>query len=53
MTAAYLAAAGRRPVTMGDLVRATEREYDKLGRLTVASEFGAWFGSLAEAVEPG
>ena len=53
VTAAYLAAADRRPVTMGDLVRATEREYDKLGRLTVASEFGAWFGSLAEVAEPG
>jgi len=52
ITGAYLAAAEDRPVTMGDLVRATEREYDKLGRLTVAAAFGAWFESLAEAVEP-
>ena len=27
---------------MGDLIRATEREYQKLGRLTVEAEFGQY-----------
>ncbi len=52
VSAAYLAAAEDRPVAMADLVRATEREYDKLGRLTVAAEFGPWFGTLAGAADP-
>ncbi len=51
VTGAYLAAAEDRAVTMADLVRATEREYDKLGRLTVPAEFGAWFGALAGAAD--
>jgi hypothetical protein len=42
VTAAYLAAAEDRPVGMSDLVRATEREYRKLGRLTVEAEFGEY-----------
>ncbi|MDH6118854.1 hypothetical protein ABH930_002847 [Kitasatospora sp. GAS204A] len=42
VTAAYLAAAGERPVGMGDLVAAVQREYRKLGRLVLPSEFGAW-----------
>ncbi len=46
VTAAYLAAAEDRPVAMPDLVRATEREYRKLGRLTVEAEFGEYFGLL-------
>jgi hypothetical protein len=45
--AAYRAADGGRPVSMLDLVRETEREYRKLGRLVVESEFGAHFGALA------
>lgn len=44
VTAAYLAAAEDRPVCMADLVRATEREYRKLGRLTVEAEFGEYYG---------
>jgi hypothetical protein len=28
---------------MLDLMRATQREYRKLGRLCVAAEFGPWF----------
>ncbi len=32
---------------MADLVRATEREYRKLGRLTVESEFGPYFSMAA------
>jgi hypothetical protein len=43
ITAAYLAADSGRPVTMADLVRAIQREYRKLGRLIVASEFGRYF----------
>ena len=39
---AYLAAADDRPVGMADLVRATEREYRKLGRLLVEAEFGEY-----------
>lgn len=42
VTAAYFAAESEEPVSMADLVRATEREYRKLGRLTVESEFGPY-----------
>jgi SpoVK/Ycf46/Vps4 family AAA+-type ATPase len=50
VTAAYLAAAADRPVSMADLVRATEREYRKLGRLTVEAEFGEYY-DLVTATE--
>ena len=40
--AAYLAADDERAVSMLDLIRATEREYRKLGRLCVESEFGPY-----------
>ena len=43
VAAAYRAAELGHPVTMADLIRATEREYRKLGRLCVASEFGPYF----------
>ncbi len=46
VTAAYLAAADGRRVGMADLVRATEREYRKLGRLTVEAEFGPYMDLL-------
>jgi ATP-dependent 26S proteasome regulatory subunit len=42
LTAAYLAAAGSGTVGMGELITATEREYRKLGRLCVESEFGPY-----------
>ncbi|HUG48089.1 MAG TPA: ATP-binding protein [Candidatus Limnocylindria bacterium] len=42
LTAAFLAAEQDRPVTMADLIRGTEREYRKLGRLTVEAEFGPY-----------
>ena len=48
--AAYRAAEAGRPVSMLDLVRETEREYRKLGRLVVESEFGAHFRTLAESL---
>ncbi len=50
VTAAYLAAAADRTVSMADLVRATEREYRKLGRLTVEAEFGEYY-DLVTATE--
>ena len=46
--AAYLAADDDRAVAMLDLIRATEREYRKLGRLCVASEFGPYLGAVQQ-----
>jgi hypothetical protein len=42
VTAAYLAAAEQRPVTMADLIAAIRQEYVKLGRLVLDSEFGPY-----------
>ncbi len=42
LTAAFLAAARDGPVAMADVVRGTEREYRKLGRLTLEDEFGPY-----------
>ena len=42
LTAAYLAAEAESPVQMADLIRATGREYRKLGRLTIEAEFGPY-----------
>jgi hypothetical protein len=42
VAAAFLAAAEGRGVSMADLIRGTEREYQKLGRLTVEAEFGKY-----------
>ena len=49
VAAAYLAAAGDRAVSMSDLIRATEREYQKLGRLTVEAEFGQYMAMTRAA----
>ena len=46
MSAAYFAAAAGRPIAMADLIRGTEREYRKLGRLTVEAEFGPYMHLL-------
>jgi hypothetical protein len=46
VAAAYAAAEARHPVDMGDLVRATQREYVKLGRMVVESEFGPHYHFL-------
>ncbi|MFF0223532.1 ATP-binding protein [Streptomyces sp. NPDC004629] len=46
VTAAYLAAESGSPVTMADLIHAVQREYQKLGRLTLASEFGPYLPLL-------
>jgi hypothetical protein len=42
VTAAYLAADAGRPVSMSDIIRATQQEYRKLGRLVLEAEFGSW-----------
>ena len=47
VTAAFLAAAEGRTVSMADLIRGTEREYRKLGRLTVEAEFGKYLDLVA------
>jgi hypothetical protein len=49
LTAAFLAADDGGMVTMGHLVRATEREYRKLGRLTLEAEFGQYHALLEAA----
>jgi ATPase family associated with various cellular activities (AAA) len=43
VAAAFLAAADDRLISMVDLIRATAREYRKLGRLCVEAEFGPYF----------
>ncbi|MFG2175667.1 ATP-binding protein [Streptomyces niveus] len=47
ITSAYLAADTGTPVTMATLIHSIQREYQKLGRLTLASEFGPYLGLLA------
>ncbi|WP_420711788.1 ATP-binding protein [Streptomyces sp. NRRL F-5123] len=42
VTAAYLAAEAATPLTMPMLIHAVQREYQKLGRLTLPSEFGPY-----------
>ena len=49
LAAAFFTAAERRPVTMADMIRATEREYQKLGRLTHEAEFGEYFEVLTKS----
>ena len=46
VAAAYAAAEAGHPLDMGDLVRATQREYTKLGRMVVESEFGPYYRFL-------
>ncbi|HEY2944885.1 MAG TPA: ATP-binding protein, partial [Vicinamibacteria bacterium] len=47
VAAGYYAAEAQRPITMRDLVRATQREYRKLGHMVVESEFGEYYPVLA------
>ena len=49
VAAAYLAAAAGQPLSMGDLIRSTEREYQKLGRLTTEAEFGHYIALTRSA----
>jgi hypothetical protein len=46
VAAAYAAAEQGRPLSMADLIRATQREYLKMGRLCVESEFGPYYHLL-------
>jgi hypothetical protein len=46
---AYAAAEAGHPLDIGDLVRATQREYMKLGRMVVESEFGPYYRFLIGA----
>ncbi|WP_223406440.1 ATP-binding protein [Occultella gossypii] len=43
VTAAYLAAADGAPLGMGHLVTAVQREYRKMGRLSLPAEFGRYW----------
>ena len=47
VAAAFQAASRGEEVSMTDLVRATQREYRKLGRLCVEAEFGPWYEVVA------
>ncbi|WP_432947693.1 ATP-binding protein [Kribbella sp. CA-253562] len=49
MSAAYLAADAERAVTMADVILAIQREYRKLGRLLVESEFGRYWAPVADS----
>jgi hypothetical protein len=49
LAAAYMAAEAGRSISMADLVRATQREYRKLGRMVVESEFGAFYSMLGSS----
>ena len=53
VTAAYLAADDGGTVTMTHLVTAVQREYRKLGRLTLESELGPYWGMLTAARRSG
>jgi hypothetical protein len=52
LAAAFLAAEHGGAVAMADLIRATGREYGKLGRLTLASEFGSYHSLLPQRSVP-
>jgi len=46
LAAAFFAADAARPLSMADLIRATESEYRKLGNLCLEAEFGSYFPLL-------
>ncbi len=48
VAAAYAAAEQKQSLSMAHLIRATQREYLKMGRLCVESEFGPYYHLLAE-----
>jgi len=45
-TSAFDAYGGDGRIAMSSIVRATQRELEKLGRLCVESEFGPYFGMI-------
>ena len=48
LAAAFLAAADGRLVTMSHLVRATRREYQKMGKVVMDTEFGEYTQHLSD-----
>ncbi|MGH2692775.1 MAG: ATP-binding protein, partial [Actinomycetota bacterium] len=52
LTAAYLAADDGGVVGMDELIRATAREYGKLGRLRVKEEFGPYYAGASSPAAP-
>jgi SpoVK/Ycf46/Vps4 family AAA+-type ATPase len=46
LAGAFMAAAEDRPVAMADLIRGTQREFLKLGRLCLESDFGRYYSLL-------
>jgi hypothetical protein len=50
LAAAYAAASAHRDIRMRDLIRATQAEYRKLGRLCLEAEYGPWHSLLTEEV---
>jgi hypothetical protein len=48
VAAAYAAADQQRAMSMAGLIRATQREYLKMGLLTVESEFGPYYDLLGD-----
>jgi len=51
LNSAFMAAQDGGPVRMEHLIRATKREYDKLGKLSSKSEFGPYMKLLRGALE--
>ncbi len=51
VAAAYSAAEGGHALNMSDLVRGTQWEYRKLGRMVVEAEFGMYFDQLVGALK--
>jgi hypothetical protein len=47
LAASYMAAAADRAVDMTDLIRGTQREFVKLGRLCLESDFGPYYSMLS------
>lgn len=48
ITAAFLAAEAGRNIAMEDVVRGVDREFEKLGRLRTAADFGPYYGALSK-----
>ncbi|MBI5565413.1 MAG: ATP-binding protein, partial [Chloroflexi bacterium] len=46
LSAAFLAAANGQVVTMAHLIQATRREFQKIGRLITATDFGPYYDSV-------
>ena len=49
LTSAFLAAAESSDISMEHVIRATKREYQKIGRICSKSDFGPYYGLVREA----